>query len=67
MADLELLPAAPAAPAAKSLSDDEVLAHTAALWKYQDPFYFIGQRNGFPDSRRYAQGVQCLCVRDDLV
>lgn len=27
MADLELLP--------KSLSDDEVLAHTAALWKYQ--------------------------------
>lgn len=30
MADLELLP-----PAPKALSDDEVLAHTAALWKYQ--------------------------------
>lgn len=30
MADLKLLP-----PAPKALSDDEVLAHTAALWKYQ--------------------------------
>lgn len=33
MADIELLPQAENTP--KALSDDEVLAHTAALWKYQ--------------------------------
>ncbi len=66
MADLELLPAAPAAPAAKSLSDDEVLAHTAALWKYQDipqaepePFpEYIQQERDLPDGRVIAARVR---------
>lgn len=66
MADLELLPAAPAAPAAKSLSDDEVLAHTAALWKYQDipqsepePFpEYMQQETDLPDGRVIAARVR---------